>query len=780
MKQHNLHFYRFIVPVMLLVLAQGLWAQGNGRISGKVVDEKTQEPLIGVNIEVLGSNTGTTTDSEGSFWLEQLIPGTYRLRFSYIGYQDLVLTDIIVNSARPAIVNARLLIVPVEGEAVTVTSGYFSDASDKPVSNITFSREEIRRFPGGFEDVVRTVASLPGVSVVNEGGRNDLLVRGGGPSENLYLVNNIEVPNINHFGSQGSSSGSLSFVNLDFVENVEFSTGGFGVRYGDKMSSVMALTLRPGREDRLGGKATISATQFGLNLEGPLGQKGNFIFSARKSYLDLIFKAAGLPFIPTYTDFNLVGYYDLSPRDKLTVLGLAAIDRVDRDQSTLENRVTNAGIMDNTQNQFISGINYRRLMNRGFVDLTLNSNYNEFRFSQIDEQEVEYFNSRANEIETGIKLTAYRKLSGSAGLFGGLSYKHISNDNRTVFADTIYNRSGNPVAISGTDLPQRSVVNTAAGKYAAHLELEKQLLKSLSLSLGIRGDYYSFLEDPAYPAARAALRWQAGTRISFKASLGRYFQAPSYVWVVNPANRDLKALRNDMAILGGSYLFREDLRLSLETYYKRYRDLPTGATPETAYLVLTNTGVGYGGREDDFQSFGYIPLTSAASGRAYGAELLLQKRFSDLPLYGQMSLAWGKSEYTAGNEITYPGEFDQRFIFNLSGGYKFNRSWEVSAKFRLFSGAPFTPVYRPAENGGTIQNLPGEYLAERLETGHLLDVRIDRRFNFRAWSLILFADVQNVYNNKLQLRPRYDFWEDVVDDREALGLLPSIGISAEF
>ncbi|MCB0306808.1 MAG: carboxypeptidase-like regulatory domain-containing protein, partial [Calditrichaeota bacterium] len=153
MKQHNLHFYRFIVPVMLLVLAQGLWAQGNGRISGKVVDEKTQEPLIGVNIEVLGSNTGTTTDSEGSFWLEQLIPGTYRLRFSYIGYQDLVLTDIIVNSARPAIVNARLLIVPVEGEAVTVTSGYFSDASDKPVSNITFSREEIRRFPGGFEDV---------------------------------------------------------------------------------------------------------------------------------------------------------------------------------------------------------------------------------------------------------------------------------------------------------------------------------------------------------------------------------------------------------------------------------------------------------------------------------------------------------------------------------------------------------------------------------------------------------------------------------------------------
>jgi outer membrane receptor for ferrienterochelin and colicin len=137
------------------------------------------------------------------------------------------------------------------------------------VSSTKLAAEEIRRFPGGFEDIVRTVATLPGVAVVNEGGRNDLLVRGGGPSENLYLINNIEVPNINHFGSQGSSSGALSFVNLDFIDRVEFSTGGFGARYGDKMSSVLSLGIRPGRSDRIGGEATISATQFGLNLEGP-------------------------------------------------------------------------------------------------------------------------------------------------------------------------------------------------------------------------------------------------------------------------------------------------------------------------------------------------------------------------------------------------------------------------------------------------------------------------------------------------------------------------------
>ena len=211
------------------------------------------------------------------------------------------------------------------------------------------SREEIRRFPGGFEDVVRTVSTLPGVAINASGGRNDLLVRGGGPSENLYIINNIEVPNINHFGTQGNSSGSLSFVNLDFVDNITFSTGGFKARYGDKMSSVLELKMTEGRNDRFGSKLLVSATQYGLNFEGPVTDRGNFIFSARQSYLDLIFKAAGLPFVPVYTDFNFLAHYDLSPRDKLFFLGLSAIDRVNRDQSSLENRVRNSALLDNTQ-----------------------------------------------------------------------------------------------------------------------------------------------------------------------------------------------------------------------------------------------------------------------------------------------------------------------------------------------------------------------------------------------------------------------------------------------
>jgi len=766
---------------VLLFSFSAVLGQPLGRIEGRVSDARTKEPLAGANVLVVGTNLGASTNLNGEFVIPNLTPGTYRLRFSFVGYESVIKTDVVVMAARPAIINVQMLESLIQREEVVVTPGYFTEAFESPVSSTQLAAEEIRRFPGGFEDIVRTAATLPGVAVVNEGGRNDLLVRGGGPSENLYLINNIEVPNINHFGTQGSSSGALSFVNLDFIDRVEFSTGGFGVRYGDKMSAVLALDTRPGRRDRVGGEATISATQFGLNLEGPLKRRGNFLFSARQSYLDLIFKAAGLPFIPVYTDFNLIADYDFSSRSRLSLLGLAAIDRVARDQSSLENRVTNAGILDNTQNQVIVGTNWRRLLGRGFFDLTANVNYNGFRFSQIDEFEREYFNSRADETEVNFKLSSYLNLGGGGGLYAGATVKNIINDNTTVFADTIYDRSGRRVPVSSLGLSAVNKIDLTTQKYAAYAEWEQKLSPWFNFNLGLRGDVYAFLDQSFYPSARLAVGIKPAENIKFKANLGRYYQSPSYVWVVNPVNRSLQALRNDTAILGIEYLLQPDLNLSMESYYKRYRDLPTGTIPgRTDYLVLTNTGVGYGGREDDFQSFGYFPLVSQGRGQAHGFEVLLQKRFSEVPCYGQVSLGYNKSEYTAANGVTYPGQFDQRWIFNLSGGYVFNSKWEISSKFRFYTGAPFTPVYLPSQNGGEIQNLPEEYLSRRLAAGHHLDVRVDRRFNFSGWAMILFLDVQNIYNNRVQRRPSYNFWENGIDDRDDLGLLPSLGISAQF
>jgi outer membrane receptor for ferrienterochelin and colicin len=776
--------WQLFIIVLLSNMAGALCAQVVGDINGTVVDARTKDPLVGVNVLLLGTDRGAATDVDGNFKIEQVPVGTYRLRFDFIGFESLIRTDVVVISARHTVANVELQESSLQGQEVTVTAGYFVEEANIQPSTIGLSREEIRRFPGGFEDVVRTVSTLPGVAINAAGGRNDLLVRGGGPSENLYIVNNIEVPNINHFGNQGNSSGSLSFVNLDFVDDVSFSTGGFSARYGDKMSSVLGLTMRQTIPEHFESKWTVSASQYGFNLDAPLNGKGNVIFSVRKSYLDLIFKAAGLAFVPVYTDFNIVASYDLSPKDKLFFLGLSALDNINRDMSTLENRVSNAALMDNTQYQGIAGLNYRRLLSHGYLDLTLSNNLFRYRFSQMDEHERTYFDSNADERETYLKAQHYWVAAKTVGVRSGMSVKIISNDNTTAFADTIYDRNGNRIPISQLGVANVTKTNSVAEKYAAFVETDWTIHPRLELNAGLRCDYYGFINHALYLAPRLALKYKLTEKHSLRLSGGVYYQSPSYVWVINEFNKGLKALQNRMAVLGWDYLIRSDVRMAVETYYKDYHDLPTGTIPgRTDYIVINNTGTGYGGRENDFQSFGYFNLISKGTGKAYGLDFVVQKKFSEIPLYGQASLSYGKSEFTAANGTATPGQYDQRWIFNLSGGYIFNAKWEFAAKFRYYTGAPYTPIYRPSTNPvhpGSIQNLPQEYLTARLKPGHHLDIRIDRFWNFRNWTLITYLDIQNVYNYKIPQRPSYDFWKDEIITSSAIGLLPSVGISAEF
>jgi hypothetical protein len=759
-------------------------AQNTSMISGYIKDGASKDVLAGANVQILGTAQGASSDELGYFEIRNVAVGSYRLEFSYVGYVSEIRTDIIVRANKPATVNVELKEQSFKSEEIVVTAGYFPEEKSTQPSVIGLQREEIRRFPGGFEDVVRTVSILPGVSINTAGGRNDLLVRGGGPSENLYIINNMEAPNINHFNSQGSSSGSLSFINLDFVDNVAFSTGGFSARYGEKMSSILSLELAEGRTDRLGGKALVSATQFGLNLEGPITQNGNFIFSARKSYLDLIFKAAGLPFVPVYTDFNLIANYNISPGNQLSIIGLAALDNVDRNLDTPENRAKNTRLLDNSQNQFISGMNYRRIHENGYADLTFNANLYHYRFSQADSAQNEYFNSKANEREYVLKGQRFRRMTDDIDVLFGFSARALHNENTTTFADTIYDRNGRRTPLTQIGAKKENRIDKWTQSYAAFLEVDWDIIQQINLNLGLRYNYYQALSAPNYLAPRAGLKYQLTPILAFKLNYGHYWQAPANVWLVNPKNRDLKALKNEMSILGIDYLLREDIRLTVEGYYKKYSNLPTGTLAGVNdYLVTSNTGSGYGGREDNFQSFGYFDLVSEGAGEAYGLEIMLQKRFSHIPLYGKLSLSMGKSEVTAYNGKTYPALFDQRYIFNLSAGYKLNNNWEISGKFRFFSGIPYTPVYRPAENSsnpGYIQNLPDEYLSDRLGDGHHLDLRVDRYFNFKNWTFIAFIDIQNVYNYKIPIRPQYDFWEDKISTSSSIGVLPSIGLSAEL
>lgn len=753
----------------ILVIFIGAFAQllsqeamPRGSVTGQVVHAITREPLVGANIAIVGTNYGAITNAEGRFRIENIPSRTYAVRASILGFKPQILTDVVISPARPVNLLFQLQEATVEFDEITVTEDYFRSSPDKLLSVQEQSYEEIRRLPGGFEDVVRAVSILPGVAQVDPG-RNDLIVRGGAPSENLYVVDDIELSNINHFGTQGSGGGPLSYINLDFVRNTSFSTGSFGVRFGDKLSSVLSIDLRDGRTDKLGGKATISATQFGLNLEGPLHTDGSFLFSARRSYLDLIFKAAGFGFVPEYWDFLGKGTYQISTRDRLSVLGILALDNVKLFNNTMDQRFNNSRILASDQVQAASGITWQRLFDKGYVNLSASLTNYEFRYRQSDSLLQPIFKNNSAEREFSLR-------SDFVYMLGDLTELSAGFQGRWMFFDT--DISLRPFLTNfGQQLSVATRFDTTTTKFATYLQIARRF-GSLQIVAGGRVDYFSLIARRVAIAPRLSLSYEVHPMVSFKASIGRYHQAPSTIWLANSSNRQLRYISVDQIVLGGEALLADDTRWSFEVYQKTYRFYPTSLL--RPYLVLANTGAGSGGTEDGFASFGLDPLVSSGTGSSRGAEIFVQKKFSDIPCYGTVSISYSRTTFTALDGIERPSSFDQRWIVNVGGGYILGAEWEFSGKFRLATGRPYTP-YNP---DGT-QDVARIY-SSRIPTNHSLDLRIDRRWMFGSWTLTTYVDVQNVYNRKPHSIPRYNVRTRQLEENQTIGILPSIGITAEF
>lgn len=754
----------FFLIVLGTVLGMSpLHAQtATGKIVGRVIDRQTNEALVGANIVVVGTNLGGATNLDGNFVIENVPVGPHSLRASIIGYLPMVKTDIVVSAVRTVEVLFVLSETILEVGEVQVTAEYFMKLPETPLSTQTQTNEEIRRLPGGFEDVVRAISILPGVAQVQPG-RNDLIVRGGAPSENLYVVDNIEVPNINHFGTQGSSGGPLSFINLDFVESTSFSTGGFGARYGDRISSVLRIDLRDGYGGSLGGKATIAATQFGLHLEGS-SDGGSYILSARRSYLDFIFKAAGFGFVPEYWDFMGKGTVNLGVADKISFVGIGALDNVKLFNDTPDKRLSNSRILSSDQNQFVGGLSWRHLFPRGYSDVTLSRSYMEFEYRQRDSLLTEIFRNSSVEDEYSLRGDAVVFLSKMTELSAGIQGK-LAAVTTDAFLRPFWTNYGQQISVD-------AFFDTTGWKGAAYGQISHRW-GLVRMSFGGRLDYFNLLDSPFEFSPRFSVTAEISPATNLIGSIGRYTQAPSYVWLAaNTENRKLRFIDVTQYVLGFEHLPRSDTKFSFEVYRKMYTRYP--ASVVRPYLVLANTGAGFGGSEDGFASFGLETLVSGGSGEAYGAELFLQKRLSEIPFYGTVSLSYNNSRFKGLDGILRPSSYDQRWILNFGGGYIFDERWEVSARFRYASGRPFTP-YNPDGSQNAAQ-----YNSERVVANHSLDVRADRRWTFDGWALITYIDIQNVYNRKPVDIPRFNDRTRQVEENNAIGILPSIGISAEF
>ena len=732
---------------------------GRGVIRGVVRDADDEAPLPFANVLVEGTNFGTSADEDGIFELRNVPPGRYNLRFSYVGYLSRTVYEVQLSRNRDVRVNVALEPEAAQLGEIVIRPSPFNRTPESPVSRRTISSSEIERAPGGNRDISRVIRSLPGVSTGVGGFRNDILVRGGSPGENSFYLDDIEVPTINHFTTQGASGGPVGLINVDFIREVDFYTGAFPASRGNTLSSVMELTQKNG-SDNFGFTATVGASDLGLTAEGPIGSDADFIFSYRRSYLQYLFELLELPFLPIYTDIQFRFRYRPAANHDFTIIGLGAIDESTLNTSANETELQQyilGYLPENEQWNYTRGIRYRNTGSNRTTLLVLSRNKlnnRAFKYENNDDSSPDnlILDYTSEETENKVRLENRLRL-GSYQLNVGGNYEYA-----------IYTTdSFSYTSIPGTDQVQLN-------DFESDLRLHQWGLfaqassdyfgRRLSLSAGFRMDATSYSNATGNPfdqfSPRFSLAWYLTNNLSFNANTGIYYQLPPYTVLGfrdsegRLINRDnITYMRANHYVAGFEYLPRESLVLSVEGFLKQYRDYP----------FLTQKGISLANLGSDFGVIGNEPAESTSGGRSYGIEFLAQQKLYR-NFYGILAytLFWSEFQDVSGQYV--PSAWDNRHLISATAGKQFSGGWDVGFRWQLLGPSPFTPYDIERSSRREVwdfnnQGLPDytRLSEERLATFHQLDVRIDKRFFFNRFNITLYLDVQNVYAFQAELQP---------------------------
>lgn len=730
-----------------------LLAQPVHQVKGTVIDKSSRQPLEFINVMIVGLNKGGVTNAEGKFSIGQVPPGIYRLQASAIGYKTVTTPEYIL-STRDLHIQIEMEENQTELEGVTVTASPFRRDIENPVSLRIIGLQEIEKSPGANRDISRIVQSYPGVAFSPIGYRNDLIVRGGSPSENRFYLDGVEIPNINHFSTQGASGGPVGILNADLIREVNFYTGAFPTDKGNALSSVLDFKLRDGDMERNSLKATLGASEVSLASNGHLGKKTSYLVSVRQSYLQFLFDMLGLPFLPTFTDaqFKLKTRFDA--RNELTVLGLGGIDKMKLNTKAddEDNEYILSYLPKIQQETFTLGAVYRHYAGAHVQSVVASHSYlnnRNTKYQQNDESDPEHLMLRLRSTEQNTQLrlensSSFRNWKVTVGT--SLDYSQYSN---TTF-QKVY-----------TDRAQTFDYHTYLGimRWGLFGTVNYTSIdERFTASLGLRADANNYsaamkdLSDQLSP--RLSLSYQLTEHWSLSGNAGLYYQLPPYTALGFKNNNGLYAnkyalryMQVSQGSIGLNWRKGDTFEVSVEGFYKDYDKIPLSVADG---IPLTCKG-------NDYGVIGNELLTSTAQGRSYGAELLLKWLIAKkLNLASSFTLF--KSEYRTDKESEYiASAWDNRFIFNLRGTYNLPRHWSVGMKVSCIGGAPYTPYDADKSSLVTAWNAQGKpyydytrYNEERLPAFTQVDIRIDKTFYLKRCMLGFYIDLQNIAGSKLK------------------------------
>jgi len=667
--------FKNVFLVFFIMVISNLHAQVYGELSGNVTDE-TGQPILGASVFLEGTEKGAQTDFDGNYRITNITPGSYNLIVSYVGFETQTTFNVIVRSKGTPAYNFVLLESTESLDEVVVTNANkISRPKETPLSTQSLSAVEIATYPGSNNDVVQVAQTLPGVSPSIGGFRNDLIIRGGAPNETVYYLDGMEVPNINHFSTQGSAGGPVGLINVSFIDNVTLSTSAFGAQYDNPLSGVLQFSQRTGNSRSLSGNFRVSASEAALTLEGPLFKgtledaKTTFLVSARRSYLQFLFEVIGLPFRPNYWDYQYKINHKIDAYNEISLTGLGSIDDFsveapDDFDAEQQAQLEQAPFIEQRTNAI--GISWRNRFKdgSGFMQTTLSNNTLNNEFTRFEDPENEtgvIFSNDAVESETKLRYQL-TKFLGDWKLTTGFNAQYSYYENNTA------------------NLTDNNFFSTEIDffKYGLFANVTRSFFnEKLDVSFGFRADDDSFVESYEFVED-----WRVN------GSLGRYYKLPPYTILGFRdnndvlVNRDVDYTMSDHYVIGLQHYFGPSASISLEGFYKRYDDYP----------VSVLDGVSLANKGADFEVLGSEDVATVGQGRSYGVELQFQQKLSN-NFYGIFAYTWFYSEFTGFDSNEYlPSVWDSRHLVSFTGGYKLPKNWEISARYRFAGETPFVPT----------------------------------------------------------------------------------------
>lgn len=744
-----------------LTLATGILAQ-TGTIEGRVFNKVNNEPIPFSNVYIDGTEIGATTDYDGNFIITAVKPGFYELTASSLGFETKVTEEFRVFSGQTTNIEIEMSETSVQLDEVEVSATVFSKKEEAPVSLRRIGVSEIENSPGANRDIAKVIQNLPGVAAVPSANRNDLIIRGGASNESKFYLDGIEIPNINHFATQGATGGTNGILNADLLQEVNYYSSAMPVSKANALSAVFDFRQIEGNKEALKFRGTLGASEVAISADGPIGENTTFIVSARRSYLQFLFKVLGLPFLPTFNDYQMKVKSRIDDKNQLTLISLGALDQnrldLDIEEPDEFQRYLLANLPQQDQWSYAIGGVWKHFKDNGYQTWVLSRNMlsnRSYKYENNDEESgvlLQDYNS--TEAENKFRFENYTKTDFDLDLtygVGGQYVKYFNNTYQQVFIQDAL-----------TEIDYNSELEFF--KYAAFIQASRTFFGNrLTLSAGYRMQGSSYSDIMNNPLEQSSPQISASYLLSDKFSLnahtGRYYQLPPYTalgfrdnsgTLVNKEN-DIEYIAADHYVAGIEYRPSKTNLITLEGFFKDYSNYP--------FSVKDSISLAH--REIDFGNIGAEELVPTSEGRAYGVEFLSQNRFpGDITFV--LSYTYAISEFKDKDGDYASTTWDNRHILVATASKKFKKDWYAGIKWRFAGGLPYTPYdlytssFRSAWDVRNQPYLDYDLLTEnRFAPFHQLDIRVDKSFYFEKSSLKIYLDIQNIYNFTSEARDIY-------------------------